>query len=103
MNDQLVGNFFRLGKVASDVLDDLINPDNWLDGGVAPGIALWDLALGRGRVIDPEATRSVMRYNWQKKKGMLDSLIKRLEEQGNKSGANSVRAMKYSWILELGQ
>lgn len=101
-NDSVVRDFFRPITTAANLLEDMIDPKNWVDGEPTLGVALWDLTLGRGKVVDPEKTRAAVAYRHKEMLSHLKRAKKYYEEVGNTwlSGELDKRIMNF--VLEHG-
>ena len=102
MNDAALGNFFRLGKVAADTLNNIIDPKQWIGGDPSVSLVLWDLMLGRGKFVDPEATRAIAKFNWRTSRNKIMSALRHYEKTGNTWMTNEVRKLLLKHDLENG-
>jgi hypothetical protein len=101
-NESVVRDFFRLGKTAANILDDFLDQKNWLDGAPTVGVALWDLFLGRGMVVDPERTRAAVMWKHREMLQKLNSAEKFYERTGNTFLLNELRKRKMNYVLQFG-
>lgn len=95
VNESAIQNFLAPVKTAANLLDDALDEKYYLNGEPSPGVALFDLFLGRGMVVNPANTRKIL----QMKKKEFVNKLKKAEETYTKAGnqlfADNVKQMRF--------
>jgi hypothetical protein len=101
-NESALRDFFRLGKTAANLMDDMLDSKNWLDGSPTLAVAAWDLLLGRGMVVDPERTRAAVMWKRREMLQKLGSAERFYERTGNTFLLNEIRKRRINFLLQFG-
>jgi len=80
-----------------------MDPERWVDGSPNISVFLWDFMLGRGRMIDPERTRTIQMMNLRHNRGQLKRALKYHVDKKNTWAANTIRKKILQLDLEFGE
>lgn len=83
LNESALRDFFRFGKTAANLIDDIIDQRTWIDGEPFISGAVLDLLLGRGAVLEPEKTAAMEQAKFREIMQYLESAEKYSKETGN--------------------
>jgi hypothetical protein len=102
MNDAFIQDFFRLGSEMANVIDNIYDPSNWLDGDPSLYVGVGELLLGRMKHVDPEKTKAILGFMNNRMSGNFKRAIKKFEEIGQHDMADKLRNQMIDHMLQYG-